>query len=341
MTNNISSVTRAEELEASLCGLALRGALPHTIIIEGADVSVRREIMRAAARALVCTDSGKSRAGKPCGECESCKMFGSAAFADGGDLDFAHPDIKVFEKLAKSGKPVSVDDVRSVKSDAYIAPVAAECKIYIALNAEKLNVQSQNALLKLLEEPPNNVYFIFSCPSAKMMLETVRSRASVYSAGSLSEAEAEKYVRALFPKSGDDFILRTARLYRSCDGFAIENASAQSLEAAYSATDVFFTGGIPELLFSSRKSADPKDLQLTFEVMTVAARDALLYAVCKKEGVPFDSGRAVVLSDDTLRKASLTVSAASSLCSVFSDAALRLLESANPNAVLASVAAAL
>lgn len=53
MTNNISSVTRAEELEASLCGLALRGALPHTIIIEGADVSVRREIMRAAARALV------------------------------------------------------------------------------------------------------------------------------------------------------------------------------------------------------------------------------------------------------------------------------------------------
>ncbi len=341
MTNNKSSVTRAEELEAALRGLALRGALPHTVIIEGADISVRRGIMRRVAEALICTDSGKSRAGKPCGECESCRMFGSAAFADGGDLDFAHPDIKVFEKLAKSGKPVSVDDVRSVKSDAYIAPAAAECRIYIALNAEKLNVQSQNALLKLLEEPPKNVYFIFSCPSAKMMLETVRSRAAVYSAGSLSCAEAEKYVRTLFPKGTEKFVARTARLYRNCDGLAIESVSVQSLEAAYGAADAFFTGSIPDLLFSSRKSVDPKDLQLTFEVMAVAARDALLYAVCKKEGIPFSEGDAVMLSAAVLREAAFSVASASSLCSVFSDAALRLSESANPNAVLASVAASL
>ena len=327
--NNAESPSSA--LAKNLSDLALRGVLPHTVVIEGADIAVRRDIIREVSAALVCTNGGKNAMGRPCGHCESCEMLGSAAYAKGEDLAFAHPDITVMEYIPKGDKAVSVDDVRGVKSDAFTAPISADCKIYIALSAEKLNVQSQNALLKLLEEPPRNVYFIFSCPSAKMLLQTVRSRATVFSAGSLSEDDAERYIRRLFPKESDDFVSRTARLYRCCDGLVIESVSPQSLAAAYEAADTFFSGGEPELLLSTRKTADSQELRLAFDVMSVAARDVLLARTAAAEPI--------VLSKSITEKSPFDVKTAAMYCALFSEGAQRLAESANPNAVLAYITA--
>lgn len=333
-TGDNTAESPSNALAKNLADLAIRGALPHTVVIEGGDIAVRRDIISKVCAALVCTDDGKRTAGRACGKCASCEMLGKAAYGKGEDLAFAHPDITVLEYIPKGDKAVSVDDVRSVKSDAFTSPVSADCKIYIALSAEKLNVQSQNALLKLLEEPPKNVYFIFSCPSAKMLLQTVRSRGAVFSAGSLSEDDAEKYIRRLFPKESDDFVSRTAGLYRCCDGLVIEGVSPQSLAAAYAAADTFFSGGEPELLLSTRKNVDAKELQLAFDVMSVAARDVML---ARTPGI--SSAKPTVLPDTVLKRTPYNAITAAKFCALFSEGAQRLAESANPNAVLALVTA--
>ena len=73
-------------------------------------------------------------------------------------------------------KEIMVDQVRALIEDSYILPNEAERKVYIIEDADKMNVNAQNAALKLLEEPPNGAVFILCAVNPKALLPTVRSR---------------------------------------------------------------------------------------------------------------------------------------------------------------------
>ena len=85
------------------------------------------------------------------------------------------PDVKYITGDEKKNL-ISVDDIRSLSKDIYVKPNEANVKIYIILNAGNMNVAAQNAFLKILEEPPINVYFILTATSKGDLLETVLSR---------------------------------------------------------------------------------------------------------------------------------------------------------------------
>ena len=82
------------------------------------------------------------------------------------------------------GAKTSVDDVRDIEDEAYLAPNEADCKVFILEDCDEYNVQSQNALLKIIEEPPANVKFVFTASSAGAILPTVRSRVCTLAADS-------------------------------------------------------------------------------------------------------------------------------------------------------------
>lgn len=136
---------------------------PHALIIEGEHGLGKKTLARELARALVCRSENK-----PCKVCRQCRK------AEQG----IHPDI--IEHTAEGGSnSFHVSTVRDIVNGAFMRPNEADCKVYILGNAECMNISAQNALLKILEEPPEYVVFIMTVSSKSMLLETVLSRSVV------------------------------------------------------------------------------------------------------------------------------------------------------------------
>ncbi len=142
---------------------AARG-LSHAYILAGATGSGKHTLARLLAAAWVCSSHGE----KPCFTCPHCRK----AMKD------IHPDMI---RVGDDGKDVTVAQVRTLRSDAYIRPNEAERKVYIIENAQTMNASAQNAMLKLLEEGPAYAAFLLLTDNASALLPTVRSRCETLS----------------------------------------------------------------------------------------------------------------------------------------------------------------
>ena len=155
-----------------------QGSFPHGVLIECQNETDGADFARFIANCLVCRGEKK-----PCGVCSDCQK----AQKDG------HPDIYETDGVIKSkSKIFAVDSVRQIRDDAFIVPNESDCKVYILTNAHNMNDQAQNAILKILEEPPSYVYFIIVTTSRSTMLETVLSRVQTYSLLSAEEEITDK-----------------------------------------------------------------------------------------------------------------------------------------------------
>lgn len=152
--------------------------IPHAVIIASGDYQSRIELAEYISAACLCAGEGES----PCGECKSCKKI----FAG------IHPDAQFFER-EKDKKEFSVKIVRDeIKPEAFVKPNEADGRIFVIKDAETMNASAQNAFLKILEEPPKGVRFILCCDNAASMLETIRSRATVYSLISENQSDEDE-----------------------------------------------------------------------------------------------------------------------------------------------------
>lgn len=149
-----------ERLENSVLSTISSGRIPHAILIEGEVGLGKHTLASFISKAAVC-----ERDKKPCGECKSCHMA----------MTNSHPDISVIGPL-EGKKNITVSQIRELRADAFIKPHMAEHKVYIIDDADTMNEQSQNALLKILEEPPQGVIFILICKNKSTLLDTVISR---------------------------------------------------------------------------------------------------------------------------------------------------------------------
>jgi len=144
------------------------GKLSHAVLLVGSDKNGRFAAAKRLAAALVCGSDGS----RPCGVCAHCVK------AEAG----SHPDILVYSG-GESARSFSVDLVREIRSKAFVMPNEADRKVFILQNAGAMSPQAQNALLKVLEDPPPFVSFILECAYKVLLLDTVLSRVSVYSLG--------------------------------------------------------------------------------------------------------------------------------------------------------------
>lgn len=138
--------------------------ISHAYLLQGEKRSGKRMIADIFARALQCEHDGD----KPCNECRSCRQA----------INGNHPDIIYVEH--EKPNVISVDNVRTqINGDIAIKPYSGPHKIYIVDEAEKMNTQAQNALLKTLEEPPEYAVILLLSTSADAMLPTILSRCVV------------------------------------------------------------------------------------------------------------------------------------------------------------------
>lgn len=155
------------------------GKVSHAYILNGPDLSGKMMIAEAFARALQCEKHGT----EGCGECRSCRQ------AD----DHNHPDI-IYVKHEKPNN-ISVDDIRTqLNNDIVIKPYSSKYKVYIVDEAEKMNQQAQNALLKTIEEPPAYAVIMLLTTNADSFLQTIRSRCITLNMKSVKDDVIKSYL---------------------------------------------------------------------------------------------------------------------------------------------------
>lgn len=151
---------------------AIRKEFFQCYILEGQFGSGKTTMARIISRAINCEHPDEH--GNPCGCCESCKAVSSGS-----------SDIVELDAASNTG----VDSIRAIKESVDFLPSQLKKKVYIIDEVQKLSGSAFDALLKVLEEPPEHVVFIMCTTELKKIPATVRSRAACYQFGQISEAE--------------------------------------------------------------------------------------------------------------------------------------------------------
>lgn len=148
-----------EELKKRLSASFRAGKHSHCYLICGPEGSGKKTLARAMAQALQC-----EQANAPCGRCNVCRKVAAGI----------HPDVITVDDTER--KTISVELIRQLQADAFVHPNEGKQKIYLIPRAQDMTENAQNALLKLIEEPPSYAVFLLLSTNAGKLLSTVRSR---------------------------------------------------------------------------------------------------------------------------------------------------------------------
>lgn len=168
-----------EQIIGHLQNAVAMDKVSHAYIFNGQDKSGKMMLAEAFAMTLQCEKHGS----EPCMECHSCRQA----------LGRNQPDI-IYVNHEKPNT-ISVDDVRTqINHDIDIKPYSSRYKIYIVDEAEKMNQQAQNALLKTIEEPPAYAVILLLTTNAGSFLPTILSRCVTLSLKAVPDEKIKKFL---------------------------------------------------------------------------------------------------------------------------------------------------
>ncbi|MCX5687220.1 MAG: hypothetical protein NTV71_01005 [Candidatus Omnitrophica bacterium] len=158
----------------------------------GPDSVGKRSVSIEFAKAINCEKKGFDA----CEECISCSKINS----------LNHPDVFIIHK-EKESSFIKIDKIRDIIYQASLKPYDAKKKIFIIIYAEDMNEESQNALLKILEEPRDNQIFILTTSRVSGLLPTVISRCKLVKFGLLPQAQIQELLIKRHGFSEDEAVL--------------------------------------------------------------------------------------------------------------------------------------
>ena len=229
-----------DQLKENLRAARRKGRLSHFYLLSGPRGAGKHTLAELIAAAMLCKEPEG-----PCGVCRHCRKL----------LSGNHPDYITIDDPTK--KTVPVDLIREARSDIFVRPNEGDKKIYLFPRAQDMGIPGQNALLKVLEEPPAYGVFLLLTDNPEKLLPTVRSRCVELKLRALPDDLLRRTLQAEYPDAEgsrlDAAILRSggylgqARELLSGEGLS-ENAL--QFAAAFAARDVF---GLQKLLSPMEK----------------------------------------------------------------------------------------
>lgn len=171
-------------IKQRLSAACAQGRFSHCYLICGPKGSGKHTLARIIAAAMECTGTGDA----PCGVCHACRKA----------FDGQHPDIITVDDTEH--KNVAVDVIRDARADVFIRPNEGKRKIYIIPRAQDMGAASQNALLKILEEPPAYAAFLLLTDHAEKLLPTIRSRCAELHLSPVAREPALAFLHQSEPK---------------------------------------------------------------------------------------------------------------------------------------------
>ena len=182
-----------DQLKQNLAQSLAKNHISHFYLISGPKGSGKHTLAKLLAAAILCRGSRR-----PCGVCDSCRKLRSDN----------HPD--VITVLDPEHKNIAVKIVRRIREDVFILPNESDFKIYIF--PQDLGTEGQNALLKILEEPPKHGIFLLLTDNPEKILPTVRSRCTELKLQALPEALLRQALQREFPQTtAEDIAAAAAR----------------------------------------------------------------------------------------------------------------------------------
>ena len=182
-----STLLGNERLKENLTRSLKKGHISHFYLISGPEGSGKHTLAHLLAAAILCQSKEP-----PCMSCHVCRRV----------LEDIHPDVIWVED--KDKKTVTVDLMRQARADAFIRPNEAAYKIYVIPRAQDMRLEAQNALLKILEEPPEYAVFLLLADNPNKMLPTIRSRCTALNLNALPEETLRSALHREFPEAAKE-----------------------------------------------------------------------------------------------------------------------------------------
>lgn len=176
-----------ERIKENLNSALSRGRISHFYLLSGPKGSGKHTLAQLLSAGILCEGQGK----KPCLACPACRKV----------MKGLHPDVITIDDPEK--KTVPVDLIRKAREDIFVQPNEGSHKIYIFPRGQDMGIPGQNALLKVLEEPPKYGVFLLLCDNPEVLLTTVRSRGTELALQPLEKNTLETALKSEFPDAED------------------------------------------------------------------------------------------------------------------------------------------
>jgi DNA polymerase-3 subunit delta' len=256
------------------------GRVPQAYLFTGTDGTGKHLVAKELAKALNCeknTGNAPYHAvhGGACNVCTSCDKI---------DRDI-HPDVQVISPIGKSGG-IKIEQINAIRERIYLKPLEGRYKFYIIDQAEGLikpQEASGNALLKLLEEPPNDTIFVLIPAESQALIPTIVSRCQKIKFDYLSIGDIEKILKEKFFYSEEDARLSAGFSFGRIDRalyFRDEKTKIEREEVFKNLNSPF----LKNLLSWARELSSVREKAIDIlDIMILYMRDILVYKVTNEK----------------------------------------------------------
>ncbi len=196
--------------------------IAHAYLFAGPRGVGKTTLARLLAKSVNCLNPAE---GEPCGECENCREIDKGSF----------PDLVEIDAASNRG----IDDVRALREAVNYRPLKGKYKVYIIDEAHMLTKEAFNALLKTLEEPPENTIFVLCTTEYDKILPTILSRCQRIVFKRAGKKEVLEYLKGICQKEGIDYSEDALSLLAELsDGSMRDSASLLDQATAYTEANI-------------------------------------------------------------------------------------------------------
>ena len=230
---------------------------PHTLLFVTTDSLLSEKVMETFTQLVMCNDM--------CGNCLNCKKV----------LSKNHPDVMYFP----SKNQLLVEDSNKISSESFVKPIFADKKVFVIKDFDKSTEEAQNKLLKVFEEPNENVYYFLSTTNIEKVLPTIRSRCFKIDLGKLEKEDIEKEINQKCDKElalelGQGNLGKSVAFSNMKDLNEIFELAVSILKDMKSSKQV--------VVFASKILAKKESFDVIIEILSLLLEDILLKK-CKKD----------------------------------------------------------